>query len=139
MEENNLHGKYLHYKGKYYDVLGEARDINTKKEYIIYRQSYGRRNWWIRPKDMFFDEIILNGKVELRFNKINNETEIPDLVTRPLRVRHTETGESYLLYYKRILNQYCLLQESQRGEQMNLEMYFDDFEAKNNRLLASNH
>lgn len=124
MNIKGLHGKYLHYKGKYYDVLGEARDVDTHKLYVIYRQDYGHKHWWIRPKDMFFEKIERNGEEIWRFCKINDETNIPDIKTRTFSVKHTETGETYLAKYKNFYGQYLLTLENQYGEQMRLEFFF---------------
>jgi len=48
-------GRYRHYKGKDYDVLGVARHSETEEEYVVYRQLYGEGGLWIRPKEMFLE------------------------------------------------------------------------------------
>jgi hypothetical protein len=44
-------GRYRHYKGKDYEVLGVARHSETEAEYVVYRQLYGAGGLWIRPAE----------------------------------------------------------------------------------------
>lgn len=47
-------GKYRHFKGGEYEVIDIAIHSETLEEYVLYRQLYGDRKLWIRPKEMFF-------------------------------------------------------------------------------------
>jgi hypothetical protein len=60
-------GRYRHYKGGEYEVLGLARHSETEEEFVVYRQLYGAGGWWIRPVDMFTQEVIIDGQVLPRF------------------------------------------------------------------------
>jgi len=60
-------GRYRHYKGHEYDVLGVARHSETEEEYVVYRALYGERGLWIRPKAMFLDTVIVDGRYCPRF------------------------------------------------------------------------
>lgn len=42
-----------HYKGNYYEVLGEATHTETLEPMVIYRALYGEHKIWARPKEMF--------------------------------------------------------------------------------------
>lgn len=42
-------GRYRHYKGQEYLVLGIARHSETEEELVVYRQAYGERELWVRP------------------------------------------------------------------------------------------
>ena len=42
-------GRYRHYKGREYEVLGVARHSETEEEYVVYRARYGDRGLWISP------------------------------------------------------------------------------------------
>jgi hypothetical protein len=69
-------GKYKHYKGKYYQVLGEAIHSETLKKLVIYKALYnskkfGKNTIWVRPKEMFLEKIKINGKKVPRFKLIN--------------------------------------------------------------------
>ncbi|KAA5609584.1 DUF1653 domain-containing protein [Rhodovastum atsumiense] len=63
-------GKYRHYKGKEYVVIGEAKHSETLEEVIVYKALYGAEDIWVRPKNMFKDTVIIDGKEILRFEYI---------------------------------------------------------------------
>ncbi len=46
-------GKYLHYKGNEYEVMGVAKHSETEELLVVYRALYGERGLWIRPLEMF--------------------------------------------------------------------------------------
>lgn len=50
-------GRYRHYKGKDYTVLGVARHSETLDEVVVYRQEYGDRSLWVRPAAMFLETV----------------------------------------------------------------------------------
>ena len=50
-------GRYRHYKGKEYQVLGCARHTETEEEFVVYQALYGERGLWIRPKVMFLETV----------------------------------------------------------------------------------
>jgi hypothetical protein len=60
-------GRYRHYKGHEYEVLGVARHSETEEEYVVYRALYGDRGLWIRPTAMFEELIVLEGRNVPRF------------------------------------------------------------------------
>ena len=62
-------GKYKHYKGKEYEVIGVARHSETLEEFIVYKALYQRadENIWVRPLKMFLEEIEVDGKKMPRF------------------------------------------------------------------------
>ena len=65
-------GKYKHYKGKEYKVIGIATHSETLEEMIIYEALYeiegkGFNSLWVRPKKMFEEQIELNGTMVNRF------------------------------------------------------------------------
>ena len=69
MEECKI-GFYRHYKGKEYRVIGCAKHSENLEEYIVYQALYGECNLWVRPKDMFFENLIKDGKEFPRFEYI---------------------------------------------------------------------
>ena len=115
-------GKYLHYKGKSYDVLGEARNVKTNEVYIVYKQNYGRKQWWIRPKDMFFETVLRDDQEYGRFEKIDDHVDIRAPKFDAFNVRHTETGERYFVTHMKFYDQYYLRLENMHGEQLQLEL-----------------
>ncbi len=71
MEEIKL-GKYQHYKGNFYEVIGIGRHSETMEELVIYRALYeskefGKDSLWARPKAMFLEEVEVDGKRVKRF------------------------------------------------------------------------
>lgn len=62
-------GKYKHYKGQEYRVIGVAKHSETLEELVIYEALYDNpeSKLWVRPKDMFLEEVDVDGKKVLRF------------------------------------------------------------------------
>jgi hypothetical protein len=60
-------GRYRHYKGKDYLVLGVARHSETEEELVVYRPDYGERGLWVRPLQMFTEEVDVDGRRVPRF------------------------------------------------------------------------
>lgn len=69
MEEVIL-GKYRHFKGKEYEVIGVAKHSETDGEFVVYRALYGERGLWVRPKEMFFEKVEKDGIMTPRFKYI---------------------------------------------------------------------
>lgn len=63
-------GKYRHFKGKEYEVLDFGLDSENCDEVVIYRALYGDGKIWVRPKSMFEEYILHNGKYIKRFEFI---------------------------------------------------------------------
>ncbi len=63
-------GRYRHYKGKDYEVLGVARHSETEEEYVVYRQLYGDGGLWIRPIGMFLETVLVAGAILPRFQRL---------------------------------------------------------------------
>ena len=63
-------GRYRHYKGKEYTVLGVARHSETDEELVVYRQEYGDHGLWVRPLNMFSETVVVDGKEMPRFEYI---------------------------------------------------------------------
>ena len=67
-------GRYRHYKGKEYSVLGVARHSETQEELVVYRQEYGDRGLWVRPAKMFLETVVVGGKEVPRFEHLGSNT-----------------------------------------------------------------
>lgn len=52
-------GRYRHYKGPEYRVLGLARHSETEEVVVVYQTLYGDRSWWVRPATMFLESVDL--------------------------------------------------------------------------------
>lgn len=67
-------GIYRHFKGGLYKVLGLTRHSETMEEFVIY-QLLGRDETWIRPYEMFVENISLDGACKPRFTKVDDAVE----------------------------------------------------------------
>jgi hypothetical protein len=63
-------GRYQHYKGNEYTVLGVARHSETLEELVVYRQEYGDRGLWVRPAAMFAETVMVDGRLVSRFQRL---------------------------------------------------------------------
>jgi len=63
-------GRYQHFKGKFYEVIGTAKHSETKEELVVYRALYGDRELWVRPKNMFLENVEVDGKTVPRFRYV---------------------------------------------------------------------
>ncbi|CAA6798856.1 MAG: Unknown protein [uncultured Sulfurovum sp.] len=60
-------GIYKHYKGNLYEVLETARHSETEEWMVIYRTLYGDASTWIRPYEMFIENVMVEEKMVKRF------------------------------------------------------------------------
>ncbi len=71
MENYSLQlGKYRHYKGHEYDVLGVAKHSETLEDLVVYKKLYGDGGLWVRPLTMFLEDVEVDGKKVPRFEYI---------------------------------------------------------------------
>jgi len=68
-------GRYRHYKGNEYTVLGTARHSETLEEHVVYRQEYGEHGLWVRPRQMFEETVPVNGQEVPRFQRLESSSE----------------------------------------------------------------
>ena len=64
-------GKYRHYKGNEYEVIGTARHSETLEEFVVYRALYGEGGLWVRPASMWNETVERDGKTFRRFEKLD--------------------------------------------------------------------
>ena len=75
MNTNIKLGRYRHYKGKEYEVIGVAKHSETLEDLVVYRALYeskefGDKALWVRPLKMFLEKVTLDGKEVSRFEYI---------------------------------------------------------------------
>ena len=63
-------GRYRHFKGKEYEVLGVARHSETEEELVVYRALYGDFGLWVRPVSMWNEAVERDDKTFRRFTYI---------------------------------------------------------------------
>jgi hypothetical protein len=64
-------GRYRHYKGLDYEVMGVARHSETLEALVVYRPLYNDSGWWVRPYDMFTGTLEVDGVVRQRFQRVD--------------------------------------------------------------------
>jgi hypothetical protein len=60
-------GRYRHYKGGEYEVIGVARHSETLEPMVVYRPLYNGTGLWVRPHAMFFGDVDIDGRRVPRF------------------------------------------------------------------------
>ena len=64
-------GRYRHYKGGEYEVIGAARDSETLAPLVVYRPLYDDSGLWVRPHAMFFGQVEVDGAKQPRFARLS--------------------------------------------------------------------
>jgi hypothetical protein len=75
-KEISVGSVYQHYSGKQYRVLGIARHSETHEELVVYQALYdcstfGKNSLWVRPKSMFLEVIMIDGRQVPRFSLLH--------------------------------------------------------------------
>ncbi len=65
-------GKYRHYKGKDYQVIGVAKHSETGEELVVCKKLYDDYAMWVRPYIMFIEEVEVGGKKVPRFEYLGD-------------------------------------------------------------------
>lgn len=60
-------GRYRHYKGGEYELIGVARHSETLEPLVLYRPHYNPSGLWVRPFAMFFEQVEHEGRLQPRF------------------------------------------------------------------------
>jgi len=66
-------GRYRHYKGGLYDVVGTVRHSESLEPMTLYRALYGEQGLWVRPAAMFQETVVIEGVAQPRFSKLADE------------------------------------------------------------------
>jgi hypothetical protein len=60
-------GRYRHFKGRHYEVIGTARHSESEEEFVLYRALDGGGGLWVRPRDMWDERVERDGYDGPRF------------------------------------------------------------------------
>lgn len=71
MEEIKI-GRYRHFKGNEYEVIGIANHSETLEKMVVYRALYGAGEIWVRPAAMWNETVERDGKIFQRFTYIGD-------------------------------------------------------------------
>ena len=63
-------GRYRHFKGNEYEVIAIAKHSEDLSPMVVYKALYGEGDVWVRPADMWDEEITRDGKTFKRFEYI---------------------------------------------------------------------
>ena len=66
-------GRYRHFKGKEYQVIGTARHSETLEEMVVYRALYDEGGLWVRPAAMWDETVERDGYCGPRFIPVEGD------------------------------------------------------------------
>ena len=77
MDEEISVGRYQHYKGNFYEVIGIGHHTETLERLVIYKalydsEEFGNNALWVRPMKMFLEKVVVNGEDVPRFRHLNS-------------------------------------------------------------------
>jgi hypothetical protein len=64
-------GRYRHFKGNEYEVIGIGRHSETEEPMVVYRALYGEGGIWVRTASMWNEEVTREGKTYHRFYRLD--------------------------------------------------------------------
>ena len=71
---------FRHYKGNYYKLLHVATHTETMNRMVVYEQlytsEYPKGHVWVRPYDMFYEDVIYNNKIVKRFEMVTSKEAV---------------------------------------------------------------
>ena len=66
-------GRYRHFKGREYEVIGIAHHSEDESPLVVYRKLYDDRSLWVRPADMWNEEVVRDGRTYTRFVRVDGQ------------------------------------------------------------------
>ena len=66
-------GRYRHFKGGEYEVLGVARHSEDESPMVVYRPLYNDSGLWVRPADMWNEIVVRDGRTYTRFLRVEGQ------------------------------------------------------------------
>jgi hypothetical protein len=69
-------GRYRHYKGNLYDLIGAVRHSETLELLALYRPLDGEGVLWVRPWAMFFETVVVDGVERPRFERVDPADQV---------------------------------------------------------------
>ena len=70
-------GRYRHYKGGRYEVLGVVRHSESLDPLVLYRPLDEDVGLWVRPYAMFLETVTHDGREQLRFAPEQTDPQDP--------------------------------------------------------------
>ena len=97
-----LPGRYRHFKGNEYEVVGIARHSETEEPLVVYRALYGEGGLWVRPAEMWNEQVNRDGKTYHRFYRLDSIERV-----EKYERLFDEAAASHDLDKLRLLDAYC--------------------------------
>ncbi len=66
-------GRYRHFKGGEYEVIGIARHSEDESPMVVYRPLYNDSGLWVRPADMWNETVVRDGRTYTRFLRVEGQ------------------------------------------------------------------
>jgi len=63
-------GRYRHYKGNEYEVIGMAKHSESLEDMVVYKALYKENELWVRPASMWNELVDVDGKTVKRFESV---------------------------------------------------------------------
>ena len=82
-EQELLPGRYRHYKGGEYEVIGIARHSENNEQLVVYRCLYDNDSLWVRPLPMFVEKVCCGGRWVSRFDRIAVAEQVNAIAGHP--------------------------------------------------------
>ena len=70
-----LPGRYRHFKGMLYEVIGIAHHSEDGSPMVVYRKLYDDFGLWVRPAEMWNEEVVRDGRTYMRFLRVDPQDE----------------------------------------------------------------
>ena len=90
-------GRWRHYKGLDYEVLGVVRHSETLEPLVLYRPLYNDSGMWVRPYAMFLESVEVEGRLRPRFERVLTSSVEPPEGMEGIRIRIQDPPDEALL------------------------------------------
>lgn len=74
-------GRYRHFKGRDYQVLGLATHSETDETLVVYRCLYGDYDLWVRPLSLFTEQVMVGDETVPRFRYLGPDADAGEMMT----------------------------------------------------------
>lgn len=64
---------FVHFKGGLYKLIAIAHHSETMEELVVYQALYGTCKTWVRPINLFFSKVVVQGVEIERFREVTKE------------------------------------------------------------------
>ena len=131
-------GRYRHYKGKDYTVIGMAQHSETEEELVVYRKEYGNHGLWVRPKAMFVEMVEVDGKQVPRFEFIGAQAVEEDSPMEAVIFIGIQSSGKSTFYKQRFADTHVRINLDMLKTRHREKLFFDACLAAKQRFVVDN-